>query len=289
MVFAVVVALVLAVAAVCATAPSALAQTIQKQWTVEFTGTEMKDDGSAQIAQVVNGLQPGDSAEFDITLFESYDGPADWYMRNEVLATMEKTFQDANASGGSYSYNLVYTGPQGERKVILSNDTVSGDAGTGTTNGLFDATTATDEWFFLDTLASQASGQVVLTVAIDGETHGNSYFDTNARVQLAFAAEPNGTTPGTPGTNLVTEEDPEDPDEPDEPDTPTTTNTPTTTKKTDKSLTQTGDNLRIGMLVVVIVVAVVVLVVMLIKRRRDNEADAKADNYRKMKDEEGRN
>ena len=263
------VALVLAACAVCAQAPMAFAQTIQKQWTVEFTGAEMKDEGSAQIAQAISGMQPGDSAEFDVTLLESYDGAADWYMRNEVLKTMEESFEDANSnSGGSYSYSLVYTDPQGVRKVILSNDTVSGDAPSGQTEGLFDATTATGDWFYLDTLASQARAHVVLTVAIDGETHGNPYFDTNAKIQLAFAAEPNANDPGTPGTGLVTEEDPGDQDTPDTPKD--------TTEKSKTNLSKTGDNLQLGMLIAVVVIAAIALIVVLVKRRRDNEDDSPA-------------
>ena len=274
------VAVVLAVTAVCAQAPVAFAQTIEKQWRVEFTGTEMKDEGTAEIAKTISGMQPGDSAEFDVTLLESYDKAADWYMRNEVLKTMEKSFEDANSnSGGSYSYSLIYLSPQGERKVILSNDTVSGDAGTGGTQGLFDATTATGEWFFLDTLAADAQAHVILTVAIDGETHGNPYFDTNAKVQLSFAAEPNPTNPGTPGSSIVTEETPEEPETPDN-DTPTTSTS--TTEKPTNNLSKTGDSLQLGMLVAVMAVAAVVLVVMVIKRRRDEDADFQTDHFNRQ-------
>lgn len=250
----------------------ALAQTVQKSWTVEFTGTAMKDDGSSTITKTISGMQPGDSAEFDIDLFESYNGAADWYMRNEVLKTMEKSFADANSnSGGSYSYQLVYVNPQGERKVILTNDTVSGDAGSGGTQGLFDATTATGEWFYLDTLASQARAQVILSVSIDGETHGNPYFDTNAKVQLAFAAEPAKDNPGTP-SNPVTPEDSDDPQDEDPQEEDPEEETPTEPeKKPTKDLSQTGDMVRLGMLVVVAAVAAAVMVAVVVRNRRSND------------------
>lgn len=254
------VALVLACVAALAAATPAFAQTIQKQWTVEFTGTQMKDDGSADITKTISGLQPGDSAEFDVDLFESYEGSADWYMSNEVLKSMEKSFTDANSnSGGSYSYSLVYVDPQGGRKVILANDTVSGDAGTGDTQGLFDATTATGEWFYLDTLNSQEKARVILTVAIDGETHGNPYFDTSARVQLAFAAEPAKENPREPNRPVVST-DPETP----EADTPAE-------DAPKKDLSQTGDDLRLGMLVVVAVLAAAVVIAVAVHNRRTSE------------------
>lgn len=244
----------------------AFAQTIERQWTVEFTGTEMKDDGSADIAQAISGMQPGDSAQFDIDLFESYDGSADWYMRNEVLKSMEESFTDANSnSGGAYSYRLVYTNPQGEEKVILENETVSGDAGTGTTQGLFDATTATGDWFYLDTLPSQAHAKVVLSVAIDGETHGNPYFDTNAKVQLSFAAEP-------------AKDNPEEPTAPVEPQTPReeTPSTPTTDKN-ENDLSQTGDALQLGGLIAVAVVAAAVIVAVVVRNRRANKQEKEGE------------
>lgn len=256
-------------AAVClslACALPAFAQTIERQWTVEFTGTEMKDDGSADIAQAISGMQPGDSAQFDIDLFESYDGSADWYMRNEVLKSMEESFTDANSnSGGAYSYRLVYTNPQGEEKVILENETVSGDAGTGTTQGLFDATTATGDWFYLDTLPSQAHAKVVLSVAIDGETHGNPYFDTNAKVQLSFAAEP-------------AKDNPEEPTAPVEPQTPReeTPSTPTTDKN-ENDLSQTGDALQLGGLIAVAVVAAAVIVAVVVRNRRANKQEKEGE------------
>ena len=112
-------------------------------------------------------------------------------MRNKVLSTMEDSFANANErSGGSYSYKLTYRNPKGEDKIILTNEVVSGDKGTGETKGLFDATDATGEWFFLEDLAPNATAWMMLEVSIDGETHGNTYFDTDASVQLAFAAEP---------------------------------------------------------------------------------------------------
>lgn len=262
-------AFMVVVAALFALVPSAFANTIEKQWTVEFTGTEMKDEGSAAIAQTIGGMQPGDSAKFTVDLYESYDGAADWYMKNEVLKTMEKSFTDANSnSGGSYSYKLTFINPAGEEKVILTNEVVSGDAGSGTTKGLFDATEATGDWFFLETLAAKARAKVILEVSIDGETHGNTYFDTNAVLKLSFAAEPNATDPGVPGNGGDTPKDEEKPTQTDKP-----------AKKADnpQKLSQTGDNIRMGIIALIVVLAGIVLVVAIVRRRKSDQDSKEGD------------
>lgn len=265
------VALLFAALLVCAAAPQAFAETIKKQWTVEFTGSKMEDEGSAVIAQVVSGMQPGDSAQFTVDLYESYDKAADWYMRNEVLKSMEESFDDANSnSGGSYSYKLVYISPQNEEKVILTNEVVSGDAGTGKTSGLFDATESTGEWFYLDTLAPEATAKVILTVGIDGETHGNRYFDTSAELKLAFAAEPTDE-PGTPGTA----KQPDDPSG--KKDNPKPNDDPKKTDKSNGKLSQTGDMIPLTIIAVVAIAAGILVVVVALRNRRESREDEEGD------------
>lgn len=266
----VVLATVAALLLLSATAPAAFADTIKKQWTVEFTGTEIKDEGVESISQVIGGMQPGDEAEFTVDLVEACDKSADWYMRNEVLESMEQSFDEANSeSGGSYSYELVYISPQNEEKVILSNAVVSGDTESGETNGLFDATEATEEWFYLDTLAPEARARVVLTVGIDGETHGNSYFDTSAKLQLSFAAEPTND-PGTSGRV----EEPTD-------EATSTTSTEQPEKDEPKSvaerLSQTSDMIPLLLIAVIAATAGAVLAVSIVRKRRESRKDEEVD------------
>ena len=259
----------LAIATAFATAQPALAKTIDKQWTVEFTGSAMTDQGSANIVKELTGMQPGDSAKFTVIMCEKCDKSADWYMKNKVLESMEKSLR----SGGSYSYKLTYTNPKGEQKVIITNEVVSGDTGSGSTEGLFDATEATGEYFFLDTLAPQAKAMMTLEVAIDGETHGNTYFDSDAQIQLQFAAEPTDK-PGTPGD--VTQID--QPKKKDEQQSPQQPPQPTPQKTAEKQLSQTGDTIAIGALVVVALVAAGVLVGVGVRQRRqkrNEEGDAR--------------
>ena len=257
---ALVLALGLAVSLVAA--QPAWAKTIDKQWTVEFTGSAMTDQGSANIVKELTGMQPGDSAKFTVIMYEKCDKSADWYMKNKVLESMEKSLR----SGGSYSYKLTYTDPKGAQKVIITNEVVSGDTGTGATKGLFDATEATGEYFFLDTLAPQAKAMMTLEVAIDGETHGNTYFDSDAQIQLQFAAEPTDK-PSTPGDVTQTEQ----------PEKKTDKQQPSPQSPANK-LSQTGDAVAIGMLVVVALAAAGVLVGVAVRQRRqkkNEEGDAR--------------
>ena len=229
----------------------------------------MTDQGSANIVKELTGMQPGDSAKFTVIMYEKCDKSADWYMKNKVLESMEKSLR----SGGSYSYKLTYTNPKGEQKVIITNEVVSGDTGSGSTEGLFDATEATGEYFFLDTLAPQAKAMMTLEVAIDGETHGNTYFDSDAQIQLQFAAEPTDK-PGTPGD--VTQID--QPKKKDEQQSPQQPPQPTPQKTAEKQLSQTGDTIAIGALVVVALVAAGVLVGVGVRQRRqkrNEEGDAR--------------
>lgn len=185
-------AVALLFAAIVAWAPGTAAAATDA-WTVTFTGSSMTSDGSADINKRLSGMQPGDSATFNVTLFNDCDEDASWYMKNSVLQSMETEL----AKGGSYTYRLSYVGPNGTEETIIGNEVVSGEG--ANSGGLFDATTATGEWFFLDKMPAHGKGLVTLYVALDPETHGNSYFDTEARLQLEFAAEASGGSMVTQG------------------------------------------------------------------------------------------
>lgn len=268
--FAVLAAIALALTCIAITATPALAKTYAEDWTVEFTGDKMIDNNSANITKTIAGLQPGDSAQFSITLKESASTAADWYMRNEVLATMEETFEKVNASGGSYSYRLTFITPAGEKKVILTNDVVSGDANTGSTEGLKDATSGTTEWFFLDTLAAGAQASMQLDVALDGETHGNTYFDSEAVIKLSFAAEPTDE-PGTSGSG-----DPQDPKDEKKSDKDDSKKDADKKPSLLERLAQTGDMLPIGIIAIVVIAAGAVLVVAAVRRRKNEIEEGEA-------------
>lgn len=200
-------------------------------WTVTFDGENMTSTGTRDgkdIRDSVAGLQPGDSAVFDITLINACDTDVDWWVRNKVERTMEgqndALVDDGANEGGYYSYTLEYEG-----KALFSNGMVGGDAVAPTRNttsvqaapeagdgagkpdnaaksgGLFNATqnSGMEDYFFLGTFGPGQQRTMKLTMAIDGETHTNNYFDTDAGALLQYAAEPTGTG------SIVYQQDPE--------------------------------------------------------------------------------
>ncbi|MEZ3485320.1 MAG: hypothetical protein K1W22_01630 [Lachnospiraceae bacterium] len=74
-------------------------------WQVTFDGKKMSSNfTTANIGDEINLMQPGDSVELTITLKNACSENADWYMKNEVLSTLEDA---GDAAGGAYDYLLV--------------------------------------------------------------------------------------------------------------------------------------------------------------------------------------
>lgn len=144
-----------------------------------------------QINHAIGQMQPGDSVTFAVALANTNEAATDWYMDNKVMRSLEKTVGADQAGGGAYTYQLTYSGPGGDRELFNSR-TVGGDDGAGGSTsteageGLEQATNALDDYFYLDTLASGDRANVILTVALDGETQGNAYQDTMAELELSF-------------------------------------------------------------------------------------------------------
>lgn len=162
-------------------------------WRVTFTQNERLEDNYSeqQWADDMGGLQPGDDITFTVALRHEHSTAADWYMANEVL----KSLEEGVAQGSAYQYLLTYEGPSGS-KTLYDSTVVGGD----NTSGLIDATNALDEFFFLDTLSQGQKARVNLKVTLDGETEGNAYFDTLARLKMQFAVELNNTSSGSRNT-----------------------------------------------------------------------------------------
>ncbi len=154
-------------------------------WRVTYTSDgKMTDNYSAsEYVDAVSGLQPGDDITFAITLSHENDSNADWYIANDVVKTLE---ENSEASGSAYEYRLTYTNPSGQVSTLYDSEVVGGDEG----NGLADATNALEDYIGLGQLSKGQTAKVELRVALDGETEGNAYFDTLARLKLKFAVEP---------------------------------------------------------------------------------------------------
>lgn len=158
-------------------------------WRVGFTGTEMVSNfSSADISEAVYALQPGDSVTINLTLENTSQGGAQWYMTNQVLSSLEDG--SATARGGAYSYYLAYTDNANVETVLFSSESVGGEKEAFTGLGLHEAAAGMEDYFHLDSMKAGEKGIVTLTVALDGETQGNGYQNTLADLQMNFAVEP---------------------------------------------------------------------------------------------------
>ena len=169
-------------------------------WQVSFDGSKITNNFSkSDMDDEIYAMEPGDSVELTISLKNSFNGQADWYMRNQVLETLEKS---AEIAGGAYDYLLTYKDASGATTTLYSSEKFGGE-GRYNGVGLKGATTTLDEYFYLDRLGKEDTGVVKLKVALDGETLGNSYQRTLAVLQMDFATElvKSGTSTQTPGRN----------------------------------------------------------------------------------------
>ena len=158
-------------------------------WGVTFTSENKMESNfkTSNIDDVVRGMQPGDNAIITLKLQNKHSSTTDWYMTNKVIDSLEDG--SSTASGGAYTYRLVYTDTKGNENVLFDSDTVGGDTISKAGEGLNEATNALQDYFYLDTLKTNEGGTIELEVALDGETQGNDYQDTLADLQMNFAVE----------------------------------------------------------------------------------------------------
>ncbi len=166
-------------------------------WKAEFTGKAIDSNFTSKaFAEEVTSLQPGDHIEIRVAVKNGSDKGTDWYMSNEVLQSLEDS---SPARGGAYTYELTWNGG-GDPVTLYSSKSVGGETVTAAGEGLHEATDNLERFFYLDHLTGGGEGYITLKVALNGETQGNSYQNTLARLQLNFAVEKNGGGSGdTPG------------------------------------------------------------------------------------------
>lgn len=156
-------------------------------WLADFDGDSINSNfATADIADQMNGILPGDSIELNVSVRNSDDRTTDWYMTNEVVQTLEDA--RASASGGAYEYRLTYTDGSGTQTVLFDSSTVGGEDLTGG-EGLHQVDGSTQEYFYLERLGEGETGRVTLWLRVDGETQGNGYQLTLAELRLNFAVE----------------------------------------------------------------------------------------------------
>lgn len=165
--------------------------TSDQAWTVTFTNNAKMESNfnPNDISQMVNDIQPGDTAKIAITLKNDNSDTTNWYMTNKILSSLEESAK--SATGGAYEYELSYTSPDKTTTTFFSSDTVGGDNSAGDNVGLHEVADITGDYFLLGSIGNGQSGLVELEVSLDGETQGNSYQDTLADLSMDFAVELN--------------------------------------------------------------------------------------------------
>lgn len=182
--------LVMAAVMSAGTSATAFAEHIQgsKDWAVDFDGEKMNSNfDSTEMKSEIYKLLPGDTIELQVGLKNSGQDSTDWYMTNEILQSLEES--QSVAEGGAYTYNLTYVDHDDRSTVLYSSDTVGGENSGEAGEGLHQATDSLENYFYLDRLDPGEAGAVQLTIQLDGETQGNAYQDTLAKLRMNFAVE----------------------------------------------------------------------------------------------------
>lgn len=217
-------------------------------WQVVFNGQKLESNfTNANMDDEIYNMQPGDSVELTISLRNNYNGQADWYMKNQVLQTLEETEDNRSIAGGAYDYLLTYTDAAGTVNTLFSSEKFGGE-GRYNGVGLHGATTTLDEYFYLDRMGNGDAGTIKLKVALDGETPGNDYQNTLARLQMDFATELVQSGTQTPGSGNA------------------------------RQAVKTGDQTKIMLYILTTLAAgLVLLLVAIIRLRRGHEDEAVTD------------
>ena len=201
-----IVVLALTVVMVLGATLSTSAESYEENGSCYFNGKKIVSTFSSEkVNDTIRNLEPGDEATFEVEFENRYDGTTHWYMKNEALETLEQSY-DRTENGG-YTYKLTHVGPDGDETVLFDNSKVGGAGEDGhsyaikprssqashgyenTGEGLHQATNATDEWFFIQTLENGESGKTRLYVKFDGESEVNDYMDTAGELMVAYAVE----------------------------------------------------------------------------------------------------
>ena len=148
------------------------------------------DFDSASLSSVWNQMEPGDEVTITINYKNTSKVTTRWYMKNEVLDTLEGA--GSKAQNGGYTYILNNYAPSGDIE-LFSND-IGGENAPSGLEGLKQATTALKDHVFIAELEPGKAGRIVLNVKFDGETEVNDYMDTNGKIRFNFAVEEKGST-----------------------------------------------------------------------------------------------
>jgi hypothetical protein len=154
--------------------------------TYTFNGSAIVTSGVTSLEASLKGLEPGDSITITQTYVNSSDEETEWYIRNEILDTLESS-KDMN---GGYTYKLVSGGQTlFDSEAVGGRDSESDEQGLKQLNDAITGENAGEKWIHIDTLKSGAKGTTTLTVALDGESQANIYQGTNGKLDIQYAVE----------------------------------------------------------------------------------------------------
>ena len=162
-------------------------------WKVEFDGKKIVSNyDAAEIQKILKSMEPGDSATLEFSLVNRHSTDVEWWMENDVVASLED--KSKTAQGGAYAYEVFYVTPSGEKQVLFSSEKVGGEKKSG--KGLHEATDALKDYFYLDTVKPGTTAKVTIQFELEGESQSNSYQDASGELKVNFAVEipPQGTT-----------------------------------------------------------------------------------------------
>ncbi len=222
------------------------------KWSATYNSSgRMEETYNAQeYVDQVGNLQPGDDITFEVSAIHDNDSSADWYVSNDVISSLEESRESAANGGSNYEYLLTWEGPK-ESRELYNSQAVGGDD----SDGLNEATEAMEDFIFLENMSKGQTGKVTIKVTLDGETEGNAYFDTLAKLKVRFAVEPV------------------------EPEKKTTSRTTTNTVTNNRELVRTGDDTKLFPFYVAMFVSGVLLLALAIislrERRKEQEEAAR--------------
>ena len=170
-------------------------------WTVSYDGSSLKSDYSYIAAKSqISSAMPGDTITYNITYANNSSKSADFYMKSDVISSLEST-EGTSASGGAYSYTVLYNSGSGDTTIYDS--ATLGGSNTDVV-GLMQAAATNDSYFYVGNLSSGSAGVVTIKITLDGNSQTNSYMSTLASLGIQFGVE-DSTVTNTVTRNIVYE------------------------------------------------------------------------------------
>ena len=163
---------------------TAHAETLKiEPWDVTYTGSAMKSNYDPAKA-VIKDTMPGDTIEYTVNYINGSKSDATFYMSADVIKTLE---EGSIATGGSYTYKITCSEME---EPLFDSKTMGSDENASEVERLNKVNGSEGSYFSLGSLEVGKSGQVTVTVTLDGNSQTNNYMSTLAELEIKFGAEP---------------------------------------------------------------------------------------------------